>query len=70
VSEEVGCAKPDAGIFLAACRGLGELPADCLFIGDDPQNDLAGATAAGLRARLVGAVLNPDALDQLLEAAR
>ncbi|WP_159736691.1 HAD hydrolase-like protein, partial [Arthrobacter sp. 9V] len=28
-------------------------PADCLFVGDDPERDVVGARAAGMRAVLV-----------------
>jgi len=46
----VGCAKPDAAIFHAACDALGIAPQDALYIGDDPLLDVEGAQKAGLRA--------------------
>ena len=44
-----GAAKPDPGIFLAACRRLDLPPAHVLHVGDDPELDVAGAARAGLR---------------------
>lgn len=45
-----GVAKPDAGIFRAACQALGVAPQDAVYVGDDLALDVAGAQAAGLRA--------------------
>ena len=45
-----GSAKPDAGIFLAACAQLGVAPHDALYVGDDVLLDVRGAQQAGLRA--------------------
>lgn len=44
-----GIAKPDAGIFDLARSKLGVEPHDILHVGDDPQLDVIGAQAAGLR---------------------
>jgi 2-haloalkanoic acid dehalogenase type II len=44
-----GAAKPDPGIFLAACERLGVPPAELLHVGDHPEADVAGAARAGLR---------------------
>jgi len=66
VSEEVGKAKPDPEIFLLACQALDECPAHCLFIGDHESDDEAGAKAAGMRSRLVNAVLNGAKLHKLI----
>jgi HAD superfamily hydrolase (TIGR01549 family) len=49
-AREHGCAKPDPGIFLAACERLGCAPHEVLHIGDDPDLDVVGARRAGLRA--------------------
>jgi len=49
-SEAAGVKKPDARIFALACERLGVAPHACLFVGDHPVNDAAGAHAAGLRA--------------------
>ncbi len=48
-AREFGAAKPDAGIFLEACRRLGVAPCEVLHVGDHPQSDVAGAAGAGLR---------------------
>jgi HAD superfamily hydrolase (TIGR01549 family) len=47
---EFGKAKPDAGIFLAACTAMGVAPRDTLYVGDDILIDVQGAQLAGLRA--------------------
>jgi putative hydrolase of the HAD superfamily len=49
-AHQLGCAKPDAAIFHAACRELGVAPADALYVGDDVLLDVQGAQRAGLRA--------------------
>lgn len=48
-AREHGAAKPDPGIFLAACERLGCAPAEVLHVGDDPELDVLGAHRAGLR---------------------
>ena len=49
-AHQLGCAKPDAAIFHAACRELGVDPADAVYVGDDLLLDVQGAQRAGLRA--------------------
>lgn len=48
-AREHGAAKPDPGIFLAACERLGCAPHEVLHIGDDAELDVLGARGAGLR---------------------
>jgi putative hydrolase of the HAD superfamily len=48
-SRDCGVAKPAAQIFHLACARLGVPPAAVLHVGDDPELDVAGARAAGLR---------------------
>lgn len=48
-AREHGAAKPDAGIFHAACARLGVAPARVLHVGDDISMDVVGAHDAGLR---------------------
>lgn len=48
VSEEVGVAKPDPAIFRIALEQLGTHPNETLYVGDSLENDLQGATAAGM----------------------
>jgi HAD superfamily hydrolase (TIGR01549 family) len=60
-AHELGCAKPDARVFHAACDLAGVTPASCLHIGDDPRLDVEGALAAGLQAVWL---LRPDLADR------
>lgn len=48
-ARDVGAAKPDPRIFLAAAERLGVAPANILHVGDDPLLDVQGARDAGLR---------------------
>ncbi len=50
ISEEVGVRKPGAAIFSRALEELGERPDRCLYVGDDYEADIAGATTVGLPA--------------------
>jgi putative hydrolase of the HAD superfamily len=52
-SAEVGAAKPDAAIFAEALRLAGCDAGDALHVGDSREEDIAGATAAGIRALLI-----------------
>lgn len=52
LSYEIGVAKPDARIFIEACRRLGVPPANALMVGDDAVSD-AGAAGAGLQVHLL-----------------
>lgn len=53
MSSRAGYAKPDPRIFRLALASLDVDPADALHVGDSMQEDVAGATAAGLRAWLL-----------------
>jgi putative hydrolase of the HAD superfamily len=57
-----GAAKPDARIFHAALALLGIEPAEALYVGDDAEDDIAGAGAAGLRALDVASVSDLSAI--------
>ena len=48
ISGELGVAKPGPELFQHALRWSGQAAADCLFVGDDPVNDIAPAAALGL----------------------
>jgi putative hydrolase of the HAD superfamily len=48
--------KPEPEIFRAALGSLGVEASRAVFVGDDPERDLAGARAAGLRAIDVGSL--------------
>lgn len=41
-------AKPDPGIYLAATTALGAQPAECHYVGDGADRELAGAAALGM----------------------
>lgn len=45
-----GSAKPDPGIFIAACAAMGVAPEEAVYVGDDILLDVQGAQRAGLRA--------------------
>lgn len=47
-SAELGIHKPDPGIFDYAARQLGVPNDACVFVGDDPNSDVAGALNAGM----------------------
>lgn len=50
ISETVGASKPDARIFARALDELGSAPATTVFVGDNPETDIAGAKRSGLIA--------------------
>ncbi|KKK46782.1 hypothetical protein LCGC14_3161800, partial [marine sediment metagenome] len=53
VSAELGSCKPETHIFEAALEQVGCGAGETLFVGDQPETDIAGARAAGLRPVLV-----------------
>ncbi|KRF01884.1 HAD family hydrolase [Frateuria sp. Soil773] len=63
-ARDTGAAKPDARIFRAAADLLGEPPGHILHVGDDPELDVLGARAAGLRTAWInrGGQSWPEAL--------
>jgi FMN phosphatase YigB (HAD superfamily) len=52
-SAEVGARKPEAAIFERALAIAGCAPQQALHVGDTPEEDLAGASAAGIRSLLI-----------------
>ncbi|MGV9762812.1 HAD family hydrolase [Micromonospora tulbaghiae] len=44
----VGLAKPDPAIYRTAAQRLGVAPADCVYVGDGADGELAGAAAVGM----------------------
>jgi putative hydrolase of the HAD superfamily len=50
ISEAEGIHKPDPEIFRRALERLNADPARAVFVGDDPEADVAGAKAAGMQA--------------------
>ncbi|MDM7888580.1 HAD family hydrolase [Curtobacterium sp. RHCJP20] len=61
-SERIGVAKPDRRAFEQVAAELGVPVTACLFVGDDPRRDVAGARAAGMRAVLVDPAGDGDAV--------
>ena len=45
-----GCGKPDPVPFLVAARRLEVEPSCCIFVGNDPVRDIAGARRVGMQA--------------------
>ena len=60
-SAELGHAKPDRAIFEHALALAGATAGEALHAGDSPEEDVAGALAAGLRAVLVARGASPEA---------
>jgi putative hydrolase of the HAD superfamily len=53
-SSDLEWTKPHPSAFLAAMEAVGvDDPADCVFVGDRPYDDISGAKAVGMRAVLV-----------------
>jgi putative hydrolase of the HAD superfamily len=50
VSGEEGMHKPAAELFHRAAQRLGVEPSRCLYVGDNPVNDVGGAIGAGMQA--------------------
>jgi putative hydrolase of the HAD superfamily len=64
-------AKPDVGIYARALEELGVRPAETVYVGDGGDNELRGATQAGLRAfRATWFVRNPTCTGSWPELAR
>jgi putative hydrolase of the HAD superfamily len=82
VSDAVGWRKPGAAIFESAFAALGVGPAECLFVGDRPDIDVAGAKAVGMTVAWLNPARDPfppglpppdfalERLDQLREVLR
>jgi putative hydrolase of the HAD superfamily len=60
ISAEIGWRKPASAFFAEVGRRAGWAPAQLLHVGDDPINDLQGATQAGLNAVLFGTKLSRE----------
>src|SRR5690606_20909448 len=54
ISAEEQLEKPDPELFLRACARIGVEPAAAVHVGNDPDDDIAGARAAGCAAWLLG----------------
>jgi FMN phosphatase YigB (HAD superfamily) len=49
----VGASKPDPRIFREALRKHTQAPDECMYVGDNPVNDIAPAKEMGMRAALI-----------------
>jgi putative hydrolase of the HAD superfamily len=65
---DAGVAKPDPRFFRSACERLGVAPAQTVVVGDDPEQDLAPARRAGLRAIDVASLASLGALPDRIDA--
>jgi putative hydrolase of the HAD superfamily len=65
---DAGTAKPDPAFFRGACERLGLAPAACVSVGDDPEQDLDAARAAGLAAIDVRALASLGELPRRIAA--
>lgn len=65
---ELGAAKPDPRFFAAAGARLAVAPGEAVYVGDDPEQDLAAARAAGWRAVDVGSLATLAALPDAIAA--
>lgn len=50
ISGELDIGKPERGIFDHICKTLEVEPSACVMVGDNPERDVAGAAAAGMKA--------------------
>lgn len=60
VSEQEKISKPNPQIFMRALERMGVDPGDAIFVGDNPQADIGGAQAAGMRAVWIRSFYWPD----------
>ena len=70
ISEEAGVSKPDPRIFEQALSQIQSSPSSTLFVGDNPEHDVAAPRAAGMRAVLLdrgGVDGRADVIGSLLE---
>jgi len=70
LSCDLGVAKPDLTAFHRAVETLARdeiRPAECLYVGDSPANDIAPAQQVGFRTLLIGPTGDIQQLPQLLE---
>jgi putative hydrolase of the HAD superfamily len=67
ISSEIGWRKPSPNFFVELVRAADCEAAAVLYVGDDPANDYAGATAAGLQALMLNGDGGIKSLRQLLD---
>jgi putative hydrolase of the HAD superfamily len=64
-SEEALAEKPDPALFQRCIHKAGCEPQECLYIGDEPEKDAAGAEAAGMKALLYDPARSYQKMDKL-----
>ncbi len=62
--------KPYREIFLRAAARLCVAPTNCVFVGDHPQNDIAGAVSAGMNAIYLNSCGRGNPPEQVREISR
>lgn len=67
-AEHVGAAKPAPDIFIQACRQAGVTTAEAVHIGDDAENDILAARAAGMKTIWINRRAEPWRHDQPADA--
>lgn len=70
ISEEIGIQKPDPRLFRYAEQATGATPDTTVMIGDNPDNDIAGALTAGWRAIFLDRKGKPFSSDSNLYLGR
>jgi putative hydrolase of the HAD superfamily len=74
LAEEIGASKPAPDMFHAALDATGVRPEEVLHVGDNPEHDVRGAMAAGMRAAWINAETlewdGDDAPDLILSHVR
>jgi putative hydrolase of the HAD superfamily len=65
ISEQIGIAKPNPKLYATALRSLALEPQQCMYVGDNPINDIAPPRSLGMRTVL--ARLRPRAGDPVAD---
>jgi len=50
ISDPIGISKPNPKLWLRACTAIGVPPAEAMYVGDNPVNDVVPARKVGMRA--------------------
>ncbi len=70
ISSDHGCRKPDPRFFRALLEAYDLSPSECLMIGNDPANDIAGAAAVGMDTCYIHSALSPRWEGEVLATCR
>lgn len=65
ISSQIGWRKPSPNFFEAVRAAIGRPAGEIIYVGDDPQNDYAGAREAGMSAVLFGAGAAADGVHRV-----